>query len=128
MLRSQLLSPLSADYHRGVLHPEAAAGYLDVKQQQQLQKGYAKQAAASQQQQPQQQQQQRSAAGATAGGRAAAGAPTGFNSQSMVAAAGGQQGNMDVGYNPQVCVHQHDNQPTITLTGSTLSPPFFLDE
>uniref|UniRef100_A0A6E8VSI4 SP-RING-type domain-containing protein n=1 Tax=Anopheles coluzzii TaxID=1518534 RepID=A0A6E8VSI4_ANOCL len=90
------------DYHRGVLHPEAASGYLDVKQQQQQhQKGYAKQAAASQQQQPQQ-QQQRSAAGATAGGRAAAGAPTGFNSQSMVAAAGGQQGNMDVGYNPQM--------------------------
>ncbi|EAA04283.4 AGAP007279-PA [Anopheles gambiae str. PEST] len=94
------------DYHRGVLHPEAAAGYLDVKQQQQqLQKGYAKQAqlqAAAGQQQQQPQQQQRSAAGATAGGRAAAGAPTGFNSQSMVAAAGGQQGNMDVGYNPQM--------------------------
>uniref|UniRef100_A0A182P222 SP-RING-type domain-containing protein n=1 Tax=Anopheles epiroticus TaxID=199890 RepID=A0A182P222_9DIPT len=87
------------DYHRGTLHPEIAAGYLDVKQQQQqLQKGYAKQAGTGQQQ-----QQQRSVAGATAG-RAAAGAhqQQGFNSQSMVAAAGGQQGNMDVGYNPQM--------------------------
>uniref|UniRef100_A0A182WJM6 SP-RING-type domain-containing protein n=1 Tax=Anopheles minimus TaxID=112268 RepID=A0A182WJM6_9DIPT len=88
------------DYHRGTLHPEAASGYLDVKQQQQVQKGYAKQAQL--QAATTQQQQQRSAAGTT--GRAAAGAhqQQGFNSQSMVAAAGGQQGNMDVGYNPQM--------------------------
>uniref|UniRef100_A0A182MRW5 SP-RING-type domain-containing protein n=1 Tax=Anopheles culicifacies TaxID=139723 RepID=A0A182MRW5_9DIPT len=94
----QLQNPHHADYHRGTLHPEAASGYLDVKQQQQVQKGYAKQA----QLQAASTQQQRSAAGTT--GRAAAGAhqQQGFNSQSMVAAAGGQQGNMDVGYNPQM--------------------------